>query len=271
MRQLLSDQLDWSAYYSHNTGDEHANRISGHELDINYLRERSGLKAKDDLSAFDYALDHDGYVFVTDNKGILRAYILARNNREEGTYIIDDLTVDPEYRNRGLGKFVLGKLASKMQLAMNNKTMFGAQRIAMGQHLVDHAPDLASWLDSRGFSQTDELPTPTMLLPGQMVSGVPADHLAEAKEPMPENWNGSLGVYDSDNNDSWSEVFRNGNPVGTIALSRDEKIKSTEDEFGFQIWHRYNFEFTSGLRETGIFTNELFATIAMLNHTTART
>jgi GNAT superfamily N-acetyltransferase len=266
MRQLLSEQLDWDAYYSHNTGGEHANRVSGHEADINSLRERAGLPIIDSLNILDYAFN-DGYVFVADNKGILRAHVLA-NNDGQGTYTIEDLVVDPDFHGSGLGKFVLGKLAAKVQYRPPSSKL-SAQRITIEPSLTDRT-DLVSWLCSRGFHDTDESDSPTLLLPGQTIMGVSSDQLDDAKEPMPSDWNGCIEVYDKTNDTPWTEVFRNGTLIGKVTPLRADELHKTRDRQGFQTWIRYELESAKGRRENGMFTSEDFAVVALLNHKTPR-
>lgn len=264
MRQLLSDQLNWDTYYSHNTSGEHTNRVYGHELGINKLRKRTGAEAIDRLDISEYAFD-GGYEFVADSEGILRAYVLAKR-QPGGNYAIDDLRVDPQSQGKGLGRFVLGKLSTQSEYSRYG-SMNGASCLVVSPTMENSSPILMEWLGSRGFHKTDTSNTPALLLPGQVIFNVSIDDLGQAKEKMPPNWDGCLEIIDDRHeNGGWTEVFRNGSLIGTITQLADKEPEITEDAQGLQTWHRYDFEFVSGLHETGIFTNENFATIAMLNY-----
>lgn len=262
MRQLLRDQLDWDTYYSHNTGDEHANRISGDEYDINALRIKSGLAPIENLSATEYASDHDGYVFVRPDRARgLCGYLLAKLG-ERGNYTVDDLLVNEEYRGKGIGRFMLGKLVSKHQLAMNG-TVMGPNQITINAELAAQRPELTSWISSRGFHQAPGSDQQILFLPGQHIDNIPVAQLEEAKNGMPDDWCGYLGFFDGENETSWLEVFRDGAYVGSVAQNTIDSLVTRDS--GLEIWNTYDFTFASGETVSASFTSERFAVIGMLN------
>ena len=263
MQQLLDNQLDWDTYYSHNTGGEHANRVIGHESSINKLRERSGLVPIENLDIFKFAYN-DGYVFVSNNEGKLIAYLIALNDCN-GTYTIEYLVVDSDYSGIGLGKFVLGTLASKSRF-IPPSSILGAHTVTVAQEITNEAPLLKDWFISRGFSIADSNENPSLKLPGQNIINILVNQIEMVKQKMPPNWNGTLNIVDSNHQyGGWIEVFRNGNPVGKLT-------KKTYDIPATRLWpwQQYEFEFESGQRDNGLFTTDTFAAIALLNHTYTR-
>lgn len=266
MQRLLDTAPE--GYYSHNTGGEHAARVMGDEHQVNALRVKHGLEPHPDLSIFDYAFTNEGYVMsheiTPDGNGAkpeLAGYVLARRTSEKYGYYynLDDLLVDESLRGNGLGKFLLGKLATKGEWGVN-MTVYHPNSLRVATDGL--AEPTREWLLSRAFHESDgEL---RLALPGTIMDYVPEKDLAGLIEKMPDDWTGCIGVSPEDE-DSAGEMR---------VYQASEYIGSITRHGGYRYLNGYNSVLMVGYRlqtaheeqVDGEFSSQFFAAVALLNN-----
>ncbi len=265
--QKLTD-ITPEGFYSHNTDEEHSARVMGDEVYINRLRLNNGLPPIDGLDVFDYAFNNDGYVILHKNLGPeepegalpeLSGYVLARrkNSQYGYSYAIDDLLVDESHRGHGLGKFLVGKLASKGSYVMRTAAMTYPSMVTIDPEKLSE--NTYGWFLSRGFRNNGlEL---GLELPGTVFHDVPSEDFKRFEAKMPLEWSGSIEEVSIDGEESKIHVYRDATHVGCVQqvpIDYEEGDETKPEGMKFRVMPDDGPEFD------GYYSYEFFAIVDLL-------
>lgn len=270
MTQRLLDTAP-AGYYTHNTGGEHAVRVYQDASYVQQLHDKLSLPPLPH-TPYDYARYHDGYVMIhpenPDGNGaarLLAGYVAAERFDASPYgfgYDLASIVVDPDFRGRHLGSFLLGKLASKIEPCTNPHILRYPERVTVDT--AKTAEQVYEWLLSRGFYEEDG--KLELLLPGTYFMSIPSDKITEMREKMPEDWTGVLEVVPVSEDAVWyMEAYRDGKLVGTAKHDTAKKSDFVKLHGQEHYVRGYRLEPTNSDRSTGLYTSELFAAIDLLN------
>jgi len=265
MQQRLVD-VPPVGYYTHNTGGEHTTRVIGDEHYLNRLRLRNNLPSTNAVPV-EYARDHDGYVMIHSKDGQdseMCGYVLARQQATTPFnfgFLVDEVLVDSPYRNRGIGKFLMGKLATKGMYAVDGYSINYPDSLVVPDKLMD--TQTAEWFLSRGFS--DDGNSLKLLLPGCNYMHIPCDQAEEFISRMPAEWNGVIEIFPIDEESSGeTHVFREGTLIGRILPVGE--LPDYEVIGGHEVYmKKYQLITNNEVGPVAAYSDTFFAVIDLLN------